>query len=309
MGKFLDLAGLTAYDRMLKEWFKDGIVDIADDAISALFVTVAEGPADNEIWYTTVDGSLLTVNYPQWVDANVVSNTYTDKGVLTFDKDLTILDGGYDPFTSYDTGVFGFNEKVKEIILPKKIIKIGENVFNGWTSLDHVILPTNIQIIGSCFNFCPSLKSIDIPNSIKQLSPYAFSDSGIYNNDDYWYDDIFYVANILIDTKYENRNNFYIINVKPGTLRMNQWGLKYLTNVHTLNLPNSIKYIDSHSIEGLYRLSNINYDGTMDDWNNIYKENEWIYQSGQSIGAGGPIKVNCLDGVIELEQWIDDSEE
>lgn len=37
--KFLDLAGLTAYDRMLKEWFKAGVVDISDDAIRALFIT------------------------------------------------------------------------------------------------------------------------------------------------------------------------------------------------------------------------------------------------------------------------------
>ena len=35
--KFLDLAGLTAYDKLLKEWFKSGVVDIADDAIRELF--------------------------------------------------------------------------------------------------------------------------------------------------------------------------------------------------------------------------------------------------------------------------------
>ena len=51
--KYLDLAGLTAYDKLIKEWFKSGVVDIADEAIKALFVTVDKGPADNEIWYTT----------------------------------------------------------------------------------------------------------------------------------------------------------------------------------------------------------------------------------------------------------------
>lgn len=35
--KFLDLAGLTAYDGKIKAWFKAGTVDITDDAIRELF--------------------------------------------------------------------------------------------------------------------------------------------------------------------------------------------------------------------------------------------------------------------------------
>lgn len=35
--KFLDLAGLTAYDKKIKAWFNAGTVDITDDAINALF--------------------------------------------------------------------------------------------------------------------------------------------------------------------------------------------------------------------------------------------------------------------------------
>ena len=49
MAKHLDLAGLTAYDKKIKEWFKSGVVDITEEAIQALFVTVVDGPADNEI--------------------------------------------------------------------------------------------------------------------------------------------------------------------------------------------------------------------------------------------------------------------
>ena len=35
--KYLDLAGLTAYDEKLKGWFKSGITDITEDPIRALF--------------------------------------------------------------------------------------------------------------------------------------------------------------------------------------------------------------------------------------------------------------------------------
>jgi hypothetical protein len=41
---YLDLAGLTAYDIMIKQWSKASIVDITDDAINALFVNPLEVP-------------------------------------------------------------------------------------------------------------------------------------------------------------------------------------------------------------------------------------------------------------------------
>ena len=41
--KYLDLAGLTAYDEKLKGWFKSSTADITDDAINALFVVSGGG--------------------------------------------------------------------------------------------------------------------------------------------------------------------------------------------------------------------------------------------------------------------------
>ena len=35
--KFLDLAGLTTYDKKIKDWIKSSIVDITEDAIRELF--------------------------------------------------------------------------------------------------------------------------------------------------------------------------------------------------------------------------------------------------------------------------------
>ena len=42
--KYLDLAGLTAYDTKIKTWSKTSIVDITDDAINSLFVISTDGP-------------------------------------------------------------------------------------------------------------------------------------------------------------------------------------------------------------------------------------------------------------------------
>jgi hypothetical protein len=93
--KYLDLAGLTAYDGKLKEWIKSCTVDITDDEIRALFVTAAEGPADNEIWYTTVDGNIYDISAPDQINkfnTNILSNTYENgKGIIVFADTLTHL--------------------------------------------------------------------------------------------------------------------------------------------------------------------------------------------------------------------------
>ena len=41
--KFLDLEGLTSYDKKIKEWIKSSVVDITDDEIRALFVVSGGG--------------------------------------------------------------------------------------------------------------------------------------------------------------------------------------------------------------------------------------------------------------------------
>ena len=57
---------------------------------------VVEGPADNEIWYTSSDGNIVNPTEPGGFDANIVSNTYENgKGVITFDGEVTRIDMYY----------------------------------------------------------------------------------------------------------------------------------------------------------------------------------------------------------------------
>jgi hypothetical protein len=145
MSKYLDLAGLTAYDGKLKEWIKSSTVDITDDEIRALFVTVAEGPADNEIWYTSSDGSVINPIYTHDFTVNVVSNTYeNDKGVMTFDGDVT---------------------------------RIGEQAFEGCSGLTSITIPNSVTSIGNfAFAGCEGLTSITIHNSVTSIGAWVFTE-------------------------------------------------------------------------------------------------------------------------------------
>jgi hypothetical protein len=81
--KFLDLAGLTVYDKKIKAWIKSGTVDITDDEILALFASedgytlIALKKVDiSNITYEEVDLGLSV----KWANKNIGAKTESDYG-------------------------------------------------------------------------------------------------------------------------------------------------------------------------------------------------------------------------------------
>lgn len=188
MGKYLDLAGLTAYDRMLKEWFKAGVVDIADDAIKALFVTVAEGPADNEIWYTTVDGEISPLYVADngweeggftWLDGRLLENQYKNNmGVWRLSSPITYIQG-YE--TSKDCApIVGadYASNLKSVVLPNSVKEIRFAAFYNCENLESVTIPVGVTSIGSeVFGGCTSLKAVYFKGTCEEWSDINVSSS------------------------------------------------------------------------------------------------------------------------------------
>ena len=98
---------------------------------------------DNEIWYTSTDGGIVTPSQ----DIGVVSNTYTDgKGRMVFDHPLT---------------------------------EIPEYSFTGVQNLETIALPENVsEICPGAFAICIGLESIDIPG-VRIIHKDAFLQSGL----------------------------------------------------------------------------------------------------------------------------------
>ena len=66
---------------------------------------------------------------------------------------------------------------MKSIVIPENVISIGDNAFNGCSSLSSITLSENItEIPGSTFRGCSSLKSIVIPENVTSVGSYAFRD-------------------------------------------------------------------------------------------------------------------------------------
>ena len=101
---------------------------------------------NNQIWYTTTDGNVMTfeLNDFETFGANINSNTYENgKGIITFDSNVT---------------------------------KIGSGAFSHCKSLTSITIPNSVATIRTdAFSGSSNLKSITIPNSAPKIEPGAFT--------------------------------------------------------------------------------------------------------------------------------------
>ena len=104
---------------------------------------------NNEIWYTTANGEILS-NFDKYAfSSNLISNEYTNNhGVLTFANDLTII----------GNSAFALCEELESIIIPDTIVKIDEGAFSCCENLQQIAIPENVESIGECaFGLCVNL--------------------------------------------------------------------------------------------------------------------------------------------------------
>ncbi|MBQ2240440.1 MAG: leucine-rich repeat domain-containing protein, partial [Alistipes sp.] len=102
--------------------------------VAAVATASAQTPPDNEIWYTTTDGSKIHIN-----TNNLVSNSYNNgRGVLKFRDRVTII----------GDGAFGGCSSLKSITIPDGVTEIGEYAFADCSSLTSITIPDSVTYIG-----------------------------------------------------------------------------------------------------------------------------------------------------------------
>lgn len=129
-------------------------------------VEIDHGIPNNQIWYTSTDGNIVTPYNADGFCASIISNTYKNgKGVITFDNDVTII--GSSAFKGCD--------KLLSITIPTSVTIIGRSAFEGANLFDGTELPDSIISIEDRAFYAANIKRIVLSNSIKTIGVYAFS--------------------------------------------------------------------------------------------------------------------------------------
>jgi hypothetical protein len=147
--------------------------------------------------------------------------------------------------------------------------------FYGRDELTNVDIPHNVTLIGDrAFMLCRNLESITLGNGIVSIESEAFRDC-------------VKLKEIIIP------NGVSVL--KNGPFK----GCKSLTDV---TLGTGIRYLGEYVFYGCEKLSNIKYRGTMKQFNDIKKDDNWhMLRNPFGPGSFMYIKtVQCSDGVIDL---------
>ena len=242
---------------------------------------------NNQIWYTSSDGNVVTPYKTDVFGANIVSNVYENgKGIITFDGDVTSIgNSAFDrisnltsitiPNSVTSIGSYAFFHcSLTDITIPNSVTSIGESAFGGCLGLTSIVVESGNTVYDSRNN-CNAIiitesnvlhtgcKNTIIPDGITSIGDYAFCMCGNLNS-------------ITIPNSVESigEGAFYCCGLLEG-----------------ITIPNSVITIESGAFEDCVRLTDITISNSIESIGaNVFRQcisltNITIPNSVKSIGG------------------------
>lgn len=142
--------------------------------LDAFLVETEDNIPNNQIWYTSTDGNIVTPKYTNVFGATYKSNVYENgKGIITFEGDILYL----------GASVFYNCTTLSSIIMPNSASVVGDSAFQGCQNLTSVALSNSLTSINTnAFFECKNLAKINIPESVKEIKKSAFAKCSCLTN-------------------------------------------------------------------------------------------------------------------------------
>ena len=182
-------------------------------------------------------------------NCNAIITSLTNK--LVVGCKTTIIPNSVTTIGSY---AFSGCSGLTRIDIPNSVTSILNGAFSNCTSLASITIPNSVTTIGSSALFgCSSLMTINLPNSLMSIGVAAFKDTGVYNEESNWENNVLYIGNYLLiaregfDLDYE---------VKTGTSLIADGAFQHLF-LTSISIPNSVTSIGRSTFYDCKRLTTI----------------------------------------------------
>lgn len=187
---------------------------------------------------------------------------YTYKGTMPSNTSINVKNG-----TIGICGGFYNESNLVSVTFPNTLEYIDNRAFSYCTGLTSITLPKNLKNIGTeAFSNCQNLKNITLPDNVEYIGRLAFSDTAWYNNQS---NGLVYLNNWLLTLKGDTIKQANTITVKNNTIGIAVNAFRddeyYIydelgdgAHASTINLPNSIKYINDDAFSKCRYLTKIN---------------------------------------------------
>lgn len=121
---------------------------------------------DNEIWYRSQNGQVISTSFFSNFDAKILSNTYENEyGIIIFDKAITKIATAAFSHTPLTSIAFG-----------QSVVSIEQQAFQ-YTQLKEINIPDNVRTIkNDAFSYCSRLPEITLPENLNSLNGEVFRD-------------------------------------------------------------------------------------------------------------------------------------
>ena len=212
----------------------------------------------------------------------------TDYGVLTISGKGIMKD-----YTSWSPWIY---DSVKRVIIADGVTTIGDNAFNGCSSLTSVTIPNSVTTIGwRAFSGCSSLTSITIPNSVTIIGGSAFKHCSsltsvtIPNSVTIIGDETFYGCSFLTS-----------VTIGNSVTTIGHEAFSGCTNLQKVNIGNSVKTIGKEAFNNCTSITQISSEAVVPPTCGLN-----VFANINKSKCKLIVPKNSLDAYKQADQWKD----
>ena len=197
---------------------------------------------------------------------------------------------------------FWENENIRSLVISDGITAIGSSVFERCPNMATASLPTSLTEIGKRAFFMYNLgglTALSIPSSVTTIGEKAFSCEALTS--------VTLPATLTTLGNYLFMDSSTLTTARVECSEVPGFCFVRCTNLQNVTLSHNVTSIGSHWINYCNRLTQITYEGSLDDWATVSKGTSWDGRSGQLTGT--LVRINCLDGYMEYDdenkEWVE----